>query len=242
MNRSIAATRHGVFSAPSIVPAEPWRCLVTGTGLTHKASAENRQSMHGDAADDHRLDEDVPHRPRGRAAGRRARSARRPSGFTKAPATSSARTTSRWTCRTMATTAATKRRSPACYLIGPDGTPHRVGLVQGNEFSDHVLEAKNYLYLAQSKLRSCSLGPEIVIGGDLSREVRGDSVGRAARPDDLVRPARQRRAVDVPHAGQPRAPPLQARRAPPRRATRTCTSSARTCSASRTACGSKTAT
>ena len=28
-------------------PAEPSRCLVTGTGLTHKASAENRQSMHG---------------------------------------------------------------------------------------------------------------------------------------------------------------------------------------------------
>src|SRR5437868_1781673 len=25
---------------------EPGRCLVTGTGLTHKASAQNRQSMH----------------------------------------------------------------------------------------------------------------------------------------------------------------------------------------------------
>src|SRR5581483_7595637 len=30
-------------------PDEPARCLVTGTGLTHKASAENRQSMHGAA-------------------------------------------------------------------------------------------------------------------------------------------------------------------------------------------------
>lgn len=27
-------------------PEEPTRCLVTGTGLTHKASAENRQAMH----------------------------------------------------------------------------------------------------------------------------------------------------------------------------------------------------
>src|SRR5262245_39933082 len=27
-------------------PQEPARCLVTGTGLTHKASAENRQAMH----------------------------------------------------------------------------------------------------------------------------------------------------------------------------------------------------
>ena len=29
-------------------PAEPSRCFITGTGLTHKASAENRQSMHGE--------------------------------------------------------------------------------------------------------------------------------------------------------------------------------------------------
>src|SRR5215211_6419476 len=29
-------------------PAEPARCFVTGTGLTHKASAQNRHSMHGD--------------------------------------------------------------------------------------------------------------------------------------------------------------------------------------------------
>ena len=27
-------------------PDEPARCLVSGTGLTHKASAENRQAMH----------------------------------------------------------------------------------------------------------------------------------------------------------------------------------------------------
>lgn len=49
------------------------------------------------------------------------------------------------------------------YLIGDDGTPFRIGLTQGNEFSDHVMEAKNYLYLAPSKLRDCSLGPELVI-------------------------------------------------------------------------------
>src|SRR5262245_615311 len=27
-------------------PDEPGRCLITGTGLTHKASAENRNAMH----------------------------------------------------------------------------------------------------------------------------------------------------------------------------------------------------
>jgi len=60
-----------------------------------------------------------------------------------------------------------------CYIIDNSGVPLRVGLVQGNEFSDHVLESKNYLYLAQSKLRQCSIGPEIVIGSDLSEEIRG---------------------------------------------------------------------
>src|SRR5262245_10759268 len=37
--------------APCEHPEEPARCLVTGTGLTHKASAENRQAMHEPAAD-----------------------------------------------------------------------------------------------------------------------------------------------------------------------------------------------
>src|SRR6476660_6816945 len=31
---------------PPIDHPDPSHCLVTGTGLTHKASAENRQSMH----------------------------------------------------------------------------------------------------------------------------------------------------------------------------------------------------
>jgi hypothetical protein len=54
------------------------------------------------------------------------------------------------------------------YLIAPDGTPCRVGLVQGNEFSDHIMESRNYLYLAPSKLRPCSLGPELVVGADFA--------------------------------------------------------------------------
>ncbi len=44
------------------------------------------------------------------------------------------------------------------YLIGPDSTPHRLGFALGNEFSDHVTEKFNYLWLAHSKLRQCSFG------------------------------------------------------------------------------------
>lgn len=68
------------------------------------------------------------------------------------------------------------------YLIGPDGTPHRLGFALGNEFSDHVTERQNYLYLAHSKLRVCALGGELLTGalpGDLrgiSRIRRGNAV------------------------------------------------------------------
>jgi len=61
------------------------------------------------------------------------------------------------------------------YIIGPDGTPWRIGFSLGNEFSDQVTEALNYLYLAHSKLRACSLGPELLVGAlpdDISGTVR----------------------------------------------------------------------
>jgi hypothetical protein len=60
------------------------------------------------------------------------------------------------------------------YIIGDDGQPFRVGFTLSNEFSDHVTERVNYLYLAHSKLRNASFGPEILIG-DLPADIRGTS-------------------------------------------------------------------
>ena len=39
------------------------------------------------------------------------------------------------------------------YVIGHDRKPYRLGFAVGNEFSDHVMERKNYLYLAQKYRR-----------------------------------------------------------------------------------------
>ena len=50
------------------------------------------------------------------------------------------------------------------YLIGPDGSPYRLGFTMANEFSDHVLEKQNYLLLAHSKLRPFSIGPALRLG------------------------------------------------------------------------------
>jgi hypothetical protein len=60
------------------------------------------------------------------------------------------------------------------YVIAEDGTPCRVGYALGNEFTDHQMERKNYLYLAHSKLRACSVGPELLLGA-LPTDVRGSS-------------------------------------------------------------------
>src|SRR5438093_986245 len=58
------------------------------------------------------------------------------------------------------------------YLIDESGAPRRVGLVLANEFSDHKLEEKNYLYLAPSKLRACAIGPELIVNGEFA-DARG---------------------------------------------------------------------
>jgi hypothetical protein len=69
-------------------------------------------------------------------------------------------------------------------VIGDDGQPYRVGFALGNEFSDHVTERQNYLYLAHSKLRNCGVGPALLVG-ELPAHVDGVSRIRAA--DGAVR-------------------------------------------------------
>jgi hypothetical protein len=60
------------------------------------------------------------------------------------------------------------------YLIDENGAPLRLGFALGNEFSDHVTERENYLWLAHSKLRQAALGPELRLG-ELPPDVRGSS-------------------------------------------------------------------
>ncbi|MGB7157850.1 MAG: AraD1 family protein [Tepidisphaeraceae bacterium] len=154
-------------------PAEPARCFVTGTGLTHKASAENRQSMHGDASvitDSTRMYRMGLEggRPQPGCAGAA------PEWFYKGIGTILRAHGEPLDVPPHADDGGDEAEIAGCYVVGDDGRAYRVGLAQGNEFSDHVLEAKNYLYLAQSKLRACSLGPELVVNADFS-EVIGEA-------------------------------------------------------------------
>jgi hypothetical protein len=69
------------------------------------------------------------------------------------------------------------------YVNAPDGTPQRVGFAIGNEFSDHVTERANYLWLAHSKLRACSFGPELLLG-ELPPHLEGES--RIVRDGEVI--------------------------------------------------------
>jgi hypothetical protein len=68
------------------------------------------------------------------------------------------------------------------YLIGADGNPRRIGMAAGNEFSDHQFEKKNYLNLAGSKLRTCALGPELVISPEFKEVAMEAKIERGETP------------------------------------------------------------
>ena len=153
---------------PPIDHPEPARCYVMGTGLTHKGSAENRQSMHAlapaEATDSMRMFQIGLEggRPEPGCVGAA------PEWFYKGVGTIVRAHNEPLHVPAHANDGGEEAEIAGVYLIGDDGTPCRIGLAQGNEFSDHVLEAKNYLYLAPSKLRDCSLGPELIIEPDFA--------------------------------------------------------------------------
>jgi hypothetical protein len=140
---------------------------VTGTGLTHKASAENRNSMH--VASDALTDSMKMYRI-GLEGGRpdAGKIGAAPEWFYKGCGTILQAHNEPLTVPTFGEDGGDEAEIAGVYVIGPDGTPFRVGFVQGNEFSDHITESKNYLYLAPSKLRRCAIGPELVISGDFN--------------------------------------------------------------------------
>jgi hypothetical protein len=154
-------------------PAEPARCFITGTGLTHKASAENRQSMHGKTTE---ITDSMKMYRLGIEGGRPAPGSigAMPEWFYKGTGRIVRAHGEPLDVPPHGDDGGEEAEIAGCYVIGDDGRAYRVGLVQGNEFSDHVLETKNYLYLAQSKLRACSIGPELVIGADVS-EISGEA-------------------------------------------------------------------
>ncbi|HEV8312327.1 MAG TPA: AraD1 family protein, partial [Burkholderiaceae bacterium] len=164
---------------------DPARCLVSGTGLTHLGSASARDAMHQKVAGDEAALSDSMRmfkwgldggRPEGSEPGVQ------PEWFYKGSGHIVAAPGAPLTSPAFALDAGEEPELVGLYVIGPDGTPHRLGFAIGNEFSDHVTERQNYLYLAHSKLRACAVGPELRSG---------------ALPADLQGTSRIRRGAEV---------------------------------------------
>ena len=164
---------------------DPARCLVSGTGLTHLGSASARDAMHQKVAGDEASLSDSMRmfkwgldggRPEGSEPGVQ------PEWFFKGNGHIVAAPGAPLASPAFALDAGEEPELVGLYVIGPDGTPHRLGFAIGNEFSDHVTERQNYLYLAHSKLRACAVGPELRSG---------------ALPADLQGTSRIRRGAEV---------------------------------------------
>ena len=154
---------------------EPARVLVSGTGLTHLGSAEGRDKMHkaaaaGSATDSMRmfLMGLEGGRPEPGAVGVQ------PEWFYKGDGTILVAPGAPLVAPAFAGDGGEEPEIAGIYWIDPEGQPCRLGYALGNEFSDHVTERVNYLWLAHSKLRPAAIGPELRLG-ELPADVRGMS-------------------------------------------------------------------
>jgi hypothetical protein len=147
-------------------PEEPSRCLVSGTGLTHLASAANRDAMHAAATMTDSMRMYHLGVERGRPAPGETGAA--PEWFYKGTGAVLRGHGAGLTVPHFAGDGGEEPELAAVYVIDAQGSPRRVGMTTANEFSDHQIEKQNYLYLAHSKLRPCAIGPELVVNADFS--------------------------------------------------------------------------
>jgi hypothetical protein len=141
--------------------------LVSGTGLTHLGSAATRDKMHQkDSAPHEELTDSMRMFKWGIEGGRPARgqAGAQPEWFYKGDGSIVVRPGQALPAPSFAQDAGEEPEIAGLYRVGPDGKAYRLGFALGNEYSDHVMERKNYLYLAHSKLRYCSFGPELRTG------------------------------------------------------------------------------
>lgn len=154
--------------------ADPGRVLLTGTGLTHLGSAEGRDKMHKAAAAGEALTDSMRMFLEGLDGGKPAEGAvgQQPEWFFKGTGMHLVGPEGGLERPAYARDGGEEPEIAGIYLIGPDGTPLRLGFCLANEYSDHVTEQHNYLWLAHSKLRQAALGPELLVG-ELPDNVRG---------------------------------------------------------------------
>ena len=159
---------------PPIDHPDPAHLLLTGTGLTHLGSAEGRDKMHKAAADATTdsmrmfLMGVEAGKPQGGGPGCQ------PEWFYKGDGSCLVGTGADLSSPDFALDGGEEPELAGIYIVDREGRPRRLGFALANEFSDHVTERGNYLWLAHSKLRPASIGAELLLGA-LPKHVHGTS-------------------------------------------------------------------
>ena len=144
---------------------DPAHLLMSGTGLTHLGSADARDRMHRMATSEKQTDS-MRIFLDGIEGGKPALGeiGCQPEWFYKGDGSELVGPGEALTIPAFAADGGEEPELAGIYLIGANGVPYRLGLCLANEFSDHVTERHNYLWLAHSKLRQAALGPEMIVG------------------------------------------------------------------------------
>lgn len=156
---------------PPIDHPDPAHCMISGTGLTHIGSMAQRDAMHKSGTN--KTDSQVMFEM-GLEGGKPKHDeiGVQPEWFYKGNGTILRGHNDFLDIPPFSSECGEEPEIAACYIISRDGIPHRIGFAIGNEWSDHTMEKVNYLWLAPSKLRTCSIGPELVIGKEFV-DIRG---------------------------------------------------------------------
>jgi len=161
---------------PAIDHPDSARLILAGTGLTHLGSAEGRDKMHREMATSDTQTDSMKMFLEGVEGGKpgEGETGQQPEWFYKGDGQSLIGPTDPLYSPDFARDGSEEPELAGIYLIGPDGTPFRLGVALANEFSDHVTERHNYLWLAHSKLRPAALGAELLLGPPPT-DIRGTS-------------------------------------------------------------------
>ena len=146
---------------------DPYHTWITGTGLTHLGSAASRNAMHEKInAETQELTDSIKMFQMGLKNGKMENDipAAQPEWFYKGNGLCGVNPGQEISSPSFALDGGEEPEIVGLYIIDKNANPVRIGFSLGNEFSDHVTEKINYLYLAHSKLRQCSYGPELLLG------------------------------------------------------------------------------
>ncbi|KQY15284.1 AraD1 family protein [Rhizobium sp. Root482] len=166
----------GLF-LPPITHSDVAHLHLTGTGLTHLGSASTRDAMHAAVSKVEEGATDTMKMFRMGLEGGKPKQGEKgvqPEWFYKGNGSQAVAPGGDLVSPSFAEDGGEEPEMAGIYVISDNGTPFRIGFAVANEFSDHVTERVNYLYLAHSKLRPASFGPEIRIG-EAPADIHGTS-------------------------------------------------------------------